>query len=54
MPLVYELYILFYGGSATSGVIVLIPILLFHVLPAGGTGVGHELKLLCRTFHAGG
>ena len=34
--------------------IVLIPIFLFHVLPAGGTGVCHELKLLCRTFHAGG
>ena len=54
LPLVYELQILLSGGSASSGVSVLIQILHLHDQPVRRYILYHELKLLCRTFHAGG
>ena len=54
LPLMYELQILLSGGSASSGVIVLIQILLLHDQPVRRYILCHELELLCRTFHAGG
>ena len=54
LPLMYELQILLSGGSASSGVVVLILHLHLHDQPVRRYILCHELKLLCRTFHAGG